>query len=515
MKSQRIDWARLLVFVIFVQGTCLAIAQTPFQAWVQRYEAGTNGTRGGKCIGLDTNGNVFVSGSSLSGTNYAFATLAYSNTGTPLWTNDYAPGVLSAEPSALAVSSDGKVFVTGSSYTPSSPAFHPTGYQFATVAYSGSGAALWTNGFSEGGDARAVAIAVGQSGTVYVTGTSSLVSGSGISIMTTLAYSSAGVPIWTNHYQGATGQSSGPASITLDNQENVFVAGHAFGLDGYQHYAVVAYSNAGAQLWANQYIGPVKIGDAASALAVDANGNVFVTGAAYNTNGFSDYLTVAYSGAGFPLWTNRYASGNASVASAIAIDPSGTVFVTGRSWSAPGFPDYATVAYSAAGFPLWTNRYDGAVHRTDAPVAVAADTRGHVAVTGYSSTDSINSSDYITIGYNTTGAPLWTNRFDGPQIGYIQPSALAVDAVGNMFVTGTSWNGTNFEFATIKYALLQPLPLQVQRAGDQIVLSWTNAAFGLQASPTVSALFTNVSGATSPYTNQITGGGRFFRLISM
>jgi hypothetical protein len=331
--------------------------------------------------------------------------------------------------------------------------------------------------------------------------------------MTTLALSSSGVPLWTNHYQSASGRSSSAAGIALDDKENVFVAGYAESSDGHSHYAVIAYSSMGVPLWTNQHIGPVNISDAASAVAVDGNGNIFVTGVAYGTDGFYDYVTLAYSGAGIPLWTNRYSTGNASQASAIAVDTNGNVFVSGQSWSGPGFPDCATVAYNAAGLALWTNRYDGAAHREDSAVAVATDRFGHVIVTG-SSIDSVN-SDYVTIWYSTSGAPLFTNRYNGPANGTDQPSGLAVDTGGNVFVTGTSWNGMLYEFATIKYALLQPVPLLVQRLGDQIVLSWTNTAFSLQAAPTVSDVFTNVPGATSPYTNRISAGGQFFRLISM
>jgi len=40
------------------------------------------------------------------------------------------------------------------------------------------------------------------------------------------------------------------------------------------------------------------------------------------------------------------------------------------------------------------------------------------------------------------------------------------------------------------------------------------ALFGLQSALVVSGPFTNLSGATSPYTNPITGEQQFFRLIS-
>jgi hypothetical protein len=36
----------------------------------------------------------------------------------------------------------------------------------------------------------------------------------------------------------------------------------------------------------------------------------------------------------------------------------------------------------------------------------------------------------------------------------------------------------------------------------------------LQSAPTVTGTYTNVPGATSPYTNAITGSQKFFRLIA-
>jgi formylglycine-generating enzyme required for sulfatase activity len=59
---------------------------------------------------------------------------------------------------------------------------------------------------------------------------------------------------------------------------------------------------------------------------------------------------------------------------------------------------------------------------------------------------------------------------------------------------------------------LVPIPLDYQRMGNQIVLSWTNAAFSLQAAPSVHGTFTNLPGATSPYTNALSGAQACFRL---
>ncbi|MDW8308731.1 MAG: hypothetical protein RMK20_05085, partial [Verrucomicrobiales bacterium] len=60
----------------------------------------------------------------------------------------------------------------------------------------------------------------------------------------------------------------------------------------------------------------------------------------------------------------------------------------------------------------------------------------------------------------------------------------------------------------------QPEPLQITRVGSDVVLSWTNPVFKLQAAPVVTGPYTNVPGALNTgYTNPVTGSQRYFRLI--
>src|SRR5215471_8803649 len=149
-----------------------------------------------------------------------------------------------------------------------------------------------------------------------------------------------------------------------------------------------AYALGGLPLWTNFYSGPGNYTDYAKAIGVDRDGNVFVAGYSANSNSPPynyDYVTVAYSSAGKPLWTNRYnGPGNSDdVVAGLAVS-GGNVFVAGYSTSSSGDLDFATVAYSRAGVPLWTNRYDGPGHSNDLVYATAADTNGNVFVTGRS-----------------------------------------------------------------------------------------------------------------------------------
>jgi hypothetical protein len=59
---------------------------------------------------------------------------------------------------------------------------------------------------------------------------------------------------------------------------------------------------------------------------------------------------------------------------------------------------------------------------------------------------------------------------------------------------------------------INPIPLDFQREGNKLILTWFDPAFALQSAPSVVGVFTNVPGANSPYTNSLTAPARFFRL---
>lgn len=57
------------------------------------------------------------------------------------------------------------------------------------------------------------------------------------------------------------------------------------------------------------------------------------------------------------------------------------------------------------------------------------------------------------------------------------------------------------------------VPIFIQTAGNKAVLTWNDSAFTLQAAPTVTGTFTNISGATSPFTNTLDAPAKYFRLV--
>lgn len=70
---------------------------------------------------------------------------------------------------------------------------------------------------------------------------------------------------------------------------------------------------------------------------------------------------------------------------------------------------------------------------------------------------------------------------------------------------GSGWS-TDVTFLSLQESLA------VQSSGTNVVFSWDNPAFILQTAPSLTGVFTNLSTATSPYTNAINGSQQFFRL---
>jgi uncharacterized delta-60 repeat protein len=540
-------------------GTTVAYSPTGVALWTNRSVVPAQELAFAYACAVDGDGKVFVTGANYLSGNVHCLTAAFSPGGAPLWTNIYSrPGHADDVANALAVDTNGNVFVTGYSQTETGAG------DYVTIAYTSAGVPLWTNryGGSEFYDDEPKAMVVDAGGSVIVTGKSD---GANYYDYATIKYSVAGVPLWTNRYNGLPNGGDRANAVAVGGNGNVFVTGESAG-QFWDDYATVAYSSAGVPLWTNRYNGPGNSTDRAQAIAVAANGNVYLTGYSKGTSSL-DIVTIAYTGNGAPLWTNRYdglglpdeegysiavaGNGNVYVGGVsgvnnvtLAYSPDGTLLWThsyravpfgfneggtvvadtnGNAYVAGSIPgssanlDLAVIKLSPTGVPLWTNRYDGPAHLGDGATAVAVDLLGNVVVTGHTSGGT--SDDYITIAYSSAGVPLWTNRYNGPVNGQDTPhtkSCLAVGLDGSVFVTGASdasFDGESHDFATVKYGNLPlPIPLHIERIANQAVLSWTNAAFRLQSAPAVTALFTNILGATSPTTNLMTGQQQYFRL---
>ena len=468
-------------------GSGLAQGQAMDEAWVQRHQMAGDEESVAQAVAIDSRGYAIVTGTSenLLGLR-TLVTIAYSDAGAPIWTNAYrAPGdYYDGQPNAVTADQEGNAFVSGVT-------FASFGQDYVTIKYSSTGVPLWTNLYNGPGDGNdgAAGMVVDENGDVIVTGGS--VGNEGLSSyfdFATVKYTGAGVPVWTNRYNGPANHGDEGTDIALAPNGGVIVTGISYTSEGDADYVTLAYSSQGVPLWTNRYNGPGNGSDYGRAVEVAPNGTVFVTGDSWGGEE-QEWATVAYSSGGMALWTNRYHAewSGPNFATALAVDAQGNVFVTGRDG---GFQSpnggYATIKYSNAGEALWTNRYNGPLTTfgyNDNARAIAVDPNGNVIVTGQSYSHG-DMTDFATIAYSNAGMPLWTNRYNGAANGWDTPvtkNSLAVGADGSVYVTGISdrdvAEGGQFEFVTIKYSGGANLPvIEIMKSGTDVTLSWPSSA---------------------------------------
>src|SRR3972149_184729 len=140
---------------------------------------------------------------------------------------------------------------------------------------------------------------------------------------------------WVATYNGPGNSYDQANALTVDNSGNVYVTGGSYVSGGFEDYATIKYAPNGDTLWVRRYNGPGNSSDAAYALALDGSGNVYVTGCSPGSGTIEDYATIKYAPNGDTLWVRRYNGPDSSYdyASALALDGSGNVYVTGVSWS--------------------------------------------------------------------------------------------------------------------------------------------------------------------------------------
>lgn len=366
------------------------------------------------------------------------------------WVKRYdGPANSMDQPSSIAIDNSGNVYVTGSSIL--SGMFE----DYCTIKYNTSGVQQWVRTYNGTGDASDLArsIALDNSGNVYVTGVSS---GSGMDFdYCTIKYNSSGVQQWVRIYNGPGNYIDAASSVAVDNIGNVYVTGKSSGSGTSYDYCTIKYNSMGGQQWVQRYDGPVNGNDYAYAITVDNSGNIYVTGVSDGgtiTN--SDYCTVKYNSLGVQQWVRRYdgPGNNNDYANAITVDNSGNVYVTGSSDGGAGTStDYCTIKYNSTGVQQWVKRYSGSGNSSDIAYSIAVDILGYVYVTGQSFFSGTG-PDYYTIKYSSTGVQQWARRYNGTGNGIDIAYSITLDDARNAYITGVVFNGgASTDYCTIKY----------------------------------------------------------------
>ncbi len=467
-------------------------------------------------MALDTNDNIIVFGSSYNGTNDDYTTVKYNAAGIEMWRRTASAASSSFEfAGGVAVDAAGNVYVSGT-------AFNGASRDFFTIKYDAGGTEQWrkTADGPLGGTENVEALTLDAAANIYVAGYTSLADG--ITWML-VKYNAAGDELWRAIPAFGVQKFNVPRVVRVDAAGNVFVAGSSAKSGGTEDYALVKFAPDGTEQWRRVVNGSGGGSDIAGALAIAPNGDIVVTGATANANGYHDFLTIRYDTLGVETWraTESVPGSNHEEVLGVVFDPTGNVIIAGNisrnslifdfktvKYNAAGqfqwradegidnrqnailnamkldaagnvyvaastsnglCPDLQTVKLNAAGIEQWRKKMGVEPNCDGRAVAIALDGEGNVITTGFVRNGATN-RDFITVKYSGSGVELWRALSNGADNRNDVPSAITVDRTGNIYVTGSSEDAVGARhYLTVKYSALGvELWRSIARSGDDI-----------------------------------------------
>lgn len=235
----------------------------------------------------------------------------------------------------------------------------------------------------------------------------------------------------------------------------------------------------GSSLIYSTYLGG-SAWDASRGITVDSAGNAYLTGgtqsadfptrgavdASYN-GGDSDAFVTSLDPRGMLRWSTFLGGSATEAGAAITVDPTGGVYITGRTWSS-NFPtaqafdasynggsgpfegDAFVSALDAAGSALRYSTYLGGSN-IDQGMDVAVDRAGNAYVTGMTQSRdfpmadaldaTMNNEDAFVSSFDARGQTLRYSTYLGGTA-FDMGNGIAVDAAGNAYLTGHTQSNT-------------------------------------------------------------------------
>jgi len=391
----------------------------------------------------------------------------------------------------IAVDGDGSAYVTGrfqGTAVYGSYRLASAGSTDIFVAKLDSGGTVqWAKSMGGASDDLGVGIAVDGDGNAYVTGvfygtadfgSYSLTSAGGSDIFVA-KFDSGGTVQWAKSMGGASSQDYG-RGIAVDGDGNAYVSG-SFGYTadfgsysltsaGGSDIFVTKLDSGGTVQWAKSMGGAYS--DGGYGIAVDGDGNTYVTGSFGYTADFGSYNLTSADGydifvakldsGGTVQWAKSMGGASYDYGYDIAVDGDGNAYVSGSfndtadfgsyNLTSAGDSDIFVTKLDSGGTVQWAKRMGGA--STDSGFfGIAVDGDGNAYVTGsFNDTADFGSYNLTTAGYgdifvtklDSGGTVQWAKSMGGPQTD--KGAGIAVDGDGNVYVSG--WFHSTADFGS-------------------------------------------------------------------
>ena len=316
-----------------------------------------------------------------------------------------------------------------------------------TVKFNSLGNTVWQktyNGTANGYDGG-IDLVLHASGNVYITGiaTETVISRDFL----TLAYNSTGTLLWSQLYDGS-GLVDLAAKIGLVGS-NIMVVGAEQNSATTWNMAAVVYNHTNGTELGNTNLSPNIALDGINGFATDASDNVYIAGARQGSGTGLDALTIKLDSDLNILWEKTYDhSGGDDVANALAVATNGNVSVAGYATTANG-TDFLVLNYKSDGTLNWSDLRNGAKNVGDGATDVAVDADGDVFVTGYM--NEVGNLDYYTVIYTANGTEVWSELFNNKYNNNDEATSIQLDDDGFLVTGWSEATGGGNETTIIKY----------------------------------------------------------------
>ncbi|WP_348823996.1 SBBP repeat-containing protein [Flavobacterium aestuarii] len=373
---------------------------TPDWAWAKNIDgASAVATTDDGSIFTDTAGNSYIVNQINSHVNIK----KYDANGALVWDRAGSNGSGVELPMDITADAAGNYYITGS-YTDSATFGTVTlansgQSDIFIVKYDADGNVLWAQKYGGSYNDQGNSIVVDSNGNCYVGGYSLNFSGGSVNVgqLFYAKYNSLGVVQWTKINGGTNSYSTnekGVNAISVDSFGNTYLTGfyRAYNISGIGY--IRKCDPSGNTVWEK-----TLEGYNGNDIVTDLLGNSYVTGTSYSSTSLYDIFTTKYNPAGVVVWSQKGIGLDNDYGDGIALDANGNCFVTGRfqhntdfstlniSNTSSGISDVFVAKYDNTGNIAWLQQAGESGEDAGSKIGVDAD--GNCYINGYYTTSTI------------------------------------------------------------------------------------------------------------------------------